>query len=377
MPQVQRLMESPEAAGLCREYRRDQVVDALRAELARMRDAILARRPVDDDAGSPAFFRRVLDALRATRQPSLRRVINATGVVLHTNLGRAPLPQEALAAIAGLAAGYCNLEFDLDGGQRGSRYDHVEALICRLTGAEAALVVNNCAAAVLLALTALARDGEVIASRGELIEIGGSFRMPDVIAQSGACLVEVGATNKTRLSDYAAAITPKTRVILKSHTSNYRIVGFSAQPERAALARLADEHGLVFMEDLGSGTFVDLRPFGLPEEPTVQQCLREGAGLLAFSGDKLLGGPQAGILAGRRDDIARLKKHPLLRALRIDKLSLAALEAVLRLHDLPAPERRLPVLDMLGAPPEALAARARRLARRLRAIPGLQVRIRR
>jgi L-seryl-tRNA(Ser) seleniumtransferase len=374
LPQLHKLLELPQAAVLCDRFRRKPTVDAVREELSQLRERMLAGESSGADAASPAFFEAVEQRLRKRQAPGLRRVVNATGVVLHTNLGRAPLAPEALAAISDLAGGYCNLEYDLPGGSRGSRHEHVQALLCRLTGAEAALVVNNCAAAVLLALMALARDGEVIVSRGELIEIGGSFRMPDVIAQSGAVLVEVGTTNKTRIEDYERAIGPRTRLILRSHPSNYRVVGFTAQPARAELAALARRHQLPLLEDLGSGTLVDLRRFGLPDEPTVQACVREGGGLVAFSGDKLLGGPQAGVIAGPAALVQALRSHPLHRALRIDKLSLAALEATLRLYDDSAPpESRVPALRMLAQTPAEIARRARVLARRLRReLPGLE-----
>ena len=378
LPQLQKLMELAPAAALLARFRRDQVVAALREELAALREALLAGRSLAMEAGSADFFEAVERRLQARAAPRLRRVVNATGVVLHTNLGRAPLAPQALAAIAELAGGYCNLEYELEEGARGSRQAHVEALLCRLTGAEAALAVNNCAAAVLLALMALARDGEVVVSRGELIEIGGSFRLPEVIAQSGARLVEVGTTNKTRIEDYEAAVGPQTRLILRSHPSNYRIVGFTAQPTRAQLAALADRHGVPLLEDLGSGTLVDLRRFGLPAEPTVQACVREGGGLVAFSGDKLLGGPQAGVIVGPAALVQALRQHPLQRALRIDKLSLLALEATLRLYDgAVPPEQCVPALRMLAEPQEAVGRRARLLARRLRRrVPGLACTVR-
>lgn len=378
LPQVQKLMEAPAATALCTRFRRERVVEAVRSELALLRQAALAGVPVEGAAQAPGFFAGVERRLREAQRSGLRRVINATGVVLHTNLGRAPLAPEALAALSAVAGGYSNLEFDLDEGVRGSRHAHVEGLLARLTGAEAALVVNNCAAAVLLALMALARGGEVVVSRGELIEIGGSFRLPDVIAQSGATLVEVGTTNKTRLADYERAIGPQTRLVLRSHPSNYRVVGFTEQPARAELAELARSRGLPLLEDLGSGTLVDLRRFGLPAEPTVQACVREGGGLVAFSGDKLLGGPQAGVLVGPAALVEPLRRHPLQRALRIDKLSLAALEATLRLYDDPGPaETRVPTLRMLAQTPKELTARARGLVRRLRrALPQLDCSVR-
>ena len=275
-----------------------------------------------------------------------------------------------------IAARPSNLELNLKTGKRGSRYDHAEALICQLTGAEAALIVNNCAAAVVLALMGTAAGRKVIASRGELIEIGGSFRLPDVIAQSGAELKEVGATNKTRLSDYADAVDGDTAVLLKSHTSNFRIVGFTSAPSRNDLAQLAAERDLILMEDLGSGVLIDLAPFGLRDEPVVADILKAGVDLVMFSGDKLLGGPQAGIIAGRADIIAGLRKHPLLRALRIDKLSLAALEATLRLYLPPHdPLARVPVLRALSQPLAEVESRAQRLAGSLAAVKGVDVEV--
>lgn len=373
LPQVHRLLESEEAVALCARFRRDLVTQAVRDELALLREMVLAGDALPADAFAAPFFARVQARLRIQQGARLQAVINASGVVLHTNLGRAPLAREAVQAVVATATGYCNLEYDLQRGERGSRQDHLEALVCRLTGAEAALVVNNCAAAVLLALTALARGGEVVVSRGELVEIGGAFRMPEVIAQSGARLVEVGTTNKTRLADYERALGPETRLVLRSHPSNYRVVGFTGQPSRAELGALARARGLPFLEDLGSGTLVDLRRFGLAAEPTVQACVREGGGLVAFSGDKLLGGPQAGLVVGPRALVQQLRQHPLARALRLDKLSLAALQATLRLYDGPAPPQDgVPTLRMLAQSQPEVARRARLLVRRLRrALPTL------
>lgn len=369
-------MDSAHGLRLCQVFRRQDVVAVIRGELEKIRWQILTGAEQAPDPWSPDFFEAVRQELLQRTRPSLVGVINATGIILHTNLGRAPLASEAFAAIKAAAQGYCNLEIDLEEGGRGSRYSHVEEILCRLTGAEAAIVVNNCAAAVLLSLTALAKGSEVVVSRGELIEIGGSFRMPDVIAQSGARMVEVGTTNKTRITDYENAINEHTRVILKSHSSNYRIIGFCAAAQRNELAGLANEKGLTFMEDLGSGTLVDLRRYGLPHEPTVQECLRAGAHVLTFSGDKLLGGPQAGLIVGRQKEIAELKKHALLRAMRIDKLSLAALEATLRLYELPTPpEQHIPVLRMLAANKAAIGRRTRRLAKALRTMPEVTCRI--
>ncbi|MEO0981715.1 MAG: L-seryl-tRNA(Sec) selenium transferase [Pseudomonadota bacterium] len=364
LPQVQALLETPGVAALAERYSRPETVDALRAALAEIRDALrtgaLERPP---SFAGDAFADAVAERIEAGRRANLRGAINATGIIIHTNLGRAPLAPEALEAIQAVAAGYSNLEMDLETGERGSRYTHVETLICELTGADAAIVVNNCAAAVLLSLTALASGRDVVASRGELIEIGGSFRLPDVIRQSGARLVEVGATNKTKRADYEQAIGEETAVLLKSHTSNFRIVGFTAAPSRADLSALARERGLVLVEDLGSGVLIDLSEHGLPDEPVVGDILKAGVDLVMFSGDKLLGGPQAGIIAGREDVVGRLRKHPMLRAMRIDKLSLAALEATLRLYRPPHdPLQCIPVLQALSAPVETVEARASKLA---------------
>jgi L-seryl-tRNA(Ser) seleniumtransferase len=310
------------------------------------------------------------------RTSSLRRVINATGIIIHTNIGRALLAPEALEAIQDAGRSYSNLELDLATGGRSSRHVHVEALLRELTGAEAAVVVNNCAAAVLACLTCIGAGREVVASRGELIEIGGSFRMPDVIAQSGARLREVGATNKTRLADYEAAIGPETAVLLKSHTSNFRIVGFTAKASRRELAELAHSKGVVMVEDLGSGVLIDLSRFGLVDEPNVRDILQEGVDLVTFSGDKLLGGPQCGVIAGRATIVAKLKSHPIVRAMRIDKLSLAALEATLRLYKAPNdPLERVPVLRALAESLMTVKARAEKLALSVAAVPGLGVEV--
>jgi L-seryl-tRNA(Ser) seleniumtransferase len=346
---------------------------ALRETLDQLRRDIRGGGVVDlPDFASEPFAHSLADRIKAARQPNLRPVINATGIIIHTNLGRARLAPEAQQAMDQIGARPSNLELNLKTGKRGSRYDHAEALICQLTGAEAALIVNNCAAAVVLALMGTAAGRKVIASRGELIEIGGSFRLPDVIAQSGAELKEVGATNKTRLSDYADAVDEDTAVLLKSHTSNFRIVGFTSAPSRNDLAQLAAERDLILMEDLGSGVLIDLAPFGLRDEPVVADILKAGVDLVMFSGDKLLGGPQAGIIAGRADTIAGLRKHPLLRALRIDKLSLAALEATLRLYLPPHdPLARVPVLRALSQPLAEVESRAQRLAVSLAAVKGV------
>jgi L-seryl-tRNA(Ser) seleniumtransferase len=321
-----------------------------RAELADRREAV--RAGATDSAD-------LVEGARARLRPQLRRVLNATGVVVHTNLGRAPLAEQARRAVAAAATGYSNLEYDLETGARGSRHDHVEALACELTGAEAAIVVNNCAAAVLLAVAALAGPGrEVVVSRGQLVEIGGGFRVPDVVAQAGSRLVEVGTTNRTRLEDYRSALGPDTAAVLRAHQSNFRTVGFV---EEAALEELIGL-GLPVIDDVGSGVLGEELAL-LAGEPPVRRSVRAGAALTAFSGDKLLGGPQAGLLVGTRAAVAACRSHPLARAVRIDKLSLAALEATLLLHRDPELARReLPVLAMLSADPELLRARAEALA---------------
>jgi L-seryl-tRNA(Ser) seleniumtransferase len=327
------------------------------------------RRRVAAGDGPPEdledLTKRILTLLAQTGPFSLRPVVNATGVVLHTNLGRALLSPLALERLALTGGAYSNLELDLASKERGSRYAHVEALLRRLTGAEDALVVNNNAAAVLLALETLAHGKQVIVSRGELIEIGGEFRIPDIMLRSGALLREVGATNRTHLRDYAEAIGPETALLLKVHTSNYRVVGFTAEVSSRELVELGRQRSLPVMEDLGSGSLIDLRPWGFPYEPTVQEVVASGVDLVSFSGDKLLGGPQAGIVVGRRELVARLKKNPWNRALRIDKLTLAALEATLYAYDAGRALETIPTLRMLTEPLADVRRRARRLLTRI------------
>jgi L-seryl-tRNA(Ser) seleniumtransferase len=303
--------------------------------------------------------RRLERACQREAASRLRHVINASGVILHTNLGRAPLSEAARRAITAEAARYCTLEYDLETGERGRRGRRVEELLTFLTGAEAAIVVNNCAAAALLILTALAQSGETIVSRGELVEIGGDFRVPDVMAQSGTRLVEVGATNRTRLADYSRAITENTRLIMRVHPSNYRIVGFTSAPALKELAHLAHEAGLPLYEDAGSGVLLDLSSFGLGDEPVISESIRAGADLVSFSGDKLLGAAQAGLIVGRRELVEKLRKHPLYRALRADKLALAALEATLDAYRRDNPFADVPVLRMLALTTDELEQRAR------------------
>ena len=357
LPSVDRLMNRPEIAALIGAHGRSMVLSVVREVLAASRpqlEAVAADTAFDLVQGITA-------RLQALMADSLRPVLNLTGTVLHTNLGRAPLPPEALEAIARVASGASNLEFDLATGRRGERDDHVAQWLCRLTGAPAAAVVNNNAAAVVLLLNALALRREVIVSRGELIELGGSFRLPDIMSRAGCRLREVGTTNRTHLRDFADAIGPQTALIMKVHASNYRIEGFTAEPDERELAELARQHRIPFVIDLGSGTLTDLTRFGLPAEPTPDQALANGADLVTFSGDKLLGGPQAGMLVGRADLIERIRRNPLKRAMRCDKLTLAALGAVLRLYA--NPDRlieRIPALRQLarpGAPIEALAQR--------------------
>ena len=307
--------------------------------------------------------------VREGARPRLRRVLNATGVVIHTNLGRSVLAEEAVRAAVLAAGGYCNLEYDLATGERGSRHSLVEGLIRELTGAEAAVVVNNNAAAVLLMLDALCKGGEVVVSRGQLVEIGGSFRIPDVMARSGAVLREVGTTNRTHLFDYENALNENTRALLRVHTSNYRIAGFHADVPLEDMATLARKHGLPLLEDLGSGSFVDFAPWGLPGEPTAREVLWVGADVVTFSGDKVLGGPQAGIIAGRSDLIEPIRGNQLMRALRCDKMTLAALEATLRLYlDPDKALARIPTLRRITMSPAELKRRAGRLARALRRV---------
>jgi L-seryl-tRNA(Ser) seleniumtransferase len=343
------LRDLPSVDELARELADPLAVAAARTVLERAREEIRAGADPGD------LSARLRAELATVRAPSLRRVLNATGVIVHTNLGRAPLADEALAQVVEAARGYSNLELDLREGVRGSRQDHVAAILRRLTGAEASLVVNNNAAAMLLALAALAEGREVIVSRGELIEIGDGFRIPDVLARSGARLVEVGTTNRTRARDYEKAVGSETALLLRVHQSNFRVVGFTELPQLAELAAIARRHALPLLDDLGSGVLDELAG-----EPSARESLAAGADLVCFSGDKLLGGPQAGIVVGRGELVERLRRHPLHRAVRADKLTLAALEGTLRTY-LEAPER-IPVLRMLGESTASVRARAERLA---------------
>jgi L-seryl-tRNA(Ser) seleniumtransferase len=364
LPSVERLLQTPQAAGLLAEYSHALVADALRQALEAARAAMRAGRPRPSD---DELLQRAGQALRQALEPSLRPAINATGVILHTNLGRAPLSEATRAAMAAAGQGYSNLEYDLTAGGRGSRYVHAEALLRRLTGAEAALVVNNNAGAVLLALSALARGREVIISRSQLIEIGGGFRIPEVMAQSGARLVEVGTTNRTRIADFERAITPDTALLMRAHPSNFRIVGFTEEPALADLCALGERRGLPVLDDLGSGALLDTAAYGLAHEPTVSESLAAGAALVTFSGDKLLGGPQAGIILGRRNLVEQLSHFPLTRALRVDKVTLAGVQANL-LHYLKGEaEREIPVWRMIARRPDELRQTAEAWAARLQA----------
>lgn len=373
LPAVHLVLGSPESEPLKARCSAEIATGLVGETLTALRQAILKTGSPEEASGldlsSAGVARQALAILTERQRPRLRRVLNATGVVLHTNLGRSPLAKTALEQAMGIAEGYSNLELELSTGERGSRYSHVQNLLSRLTGAEAAMAVNNNAGAVLLVISALAAGREVIVSRGELVEIGGSFRIPEVMSQGGGILREVGTTNKTHLFDYERAIGPQTAALMKVHTSNFRLVGFTQGADRAELVTLGRRYGLPVLEDLGSGMLIPMADLGLElgpgleSEPTVQQSLAAGVDLVTFSGDKLLGGPQAGIIAGRRDLVEACRRHPLTRALRIDKLTLAALEGTLRLYlDPERAVREIPTLRMLGRCQDELRGRAEVLA---------------
>lgn len=370
LPAVDELLRDPQIQTHLRNFSKDLIVHCIRDVLEKKRRAILESGDEQQAAAVETHPVHILasveEALAEATTPSLQPVINATGVVLHTNLGRAPLAQEALESIEAIARNYSNLEFDLTTGERGSRATHVEETLCRISGAESALIVNNNAGAVLLALNSLAEGREVIVSRGQLVEIGDSFRIPDVMKKSGAALVEVGTTNRTHLTDYEQAINERTALLLRVHPSNFRVLGFAAEVSLKELVALGQSKGLPVMEDLGSGCFVNLAEYGLTPEPTVQEAVEDGAAVVTFSGDKLLGGPQAGILVGKKKILDLLKKNPLNRALRIDKLTLAGLDSTLRFYlNQTQALSKIPVLRMLTLPVEVLDKRAKGLRHKL------------
>ncbi|MBI5956343.1 MAG: L-seryl-tRNA(Sec) selenium transferase [Chloroflexi bacterium] len=362
LPSIDRLLKEAAIAGLVAEYSHDTVVALLREGLEEIRGRAQAGAPLPPQA---ALVAELISRVKGGLKPTLCPVINATGVIIHTNLGRAPLSQEAIAAIETIAQGYSNLEFDLESGERGSRHSHLRDLLARLAGAQEAMVVNNNASAVLLALSTLAKGKEVIVSRGQAVEIGGGFRIPDVMRQSGARLVEVGTTNRTYLKDYEEAIGPRTGLLLRVHSSNFRIIGFAESVSIEELARLGRERGLPVLDDVGSGALLDTAQFGLAHEPMPQESLRAGVTLACFSGDKLLGGPQAGIIVGDKDAIERLRRNHLARAVRVDKFTLAALQATLLHYLRGEAQAKIPVWQMISRPLEAIADQAAEWALRL------------
>lgn len=371
VPSAHGMLELPAVIDLIEKHGKTLVTDAVRVAQAEIRDLLSKtgeQALIETDEG--AIVVRIKDRLAELTEISLRPVLNLTGTVLHTNLGRAPLPDEAIQAVAAVAGGAANLEYDLVAGRRGERDSHVEKQVCRMTGAEAATIVNNNAAAVLLVLNSLALRKEVLVSRGELIEIGGAFRLPDIMARAGCKLREVGTTNRTHTRDFFEGLGPRTAMILKAHTSNFSIMGFSANADEGDLAVLAKEANIPFVIDLGSGSLIDIAQFGLPHEPTVKETLARGADLVTFSGDKLLGGPQCGVIAGRRDLVARINKNPMKRALRVDKMTIAALSVMLGLYADPARAvQKIPALRLLARSESEI----RGLAERLRPVVSIRL----
>lgn len=378
IPKVDILLEETATQEWIAAYGREIVMSAIREELEALRELIgEAEGEKQAETAVQGLRDRIHSRLLRLHTPHVQKLINGTGTILHTNLGRAPISRAQAERLVDIVTGYSNLEYNLEQGRRGERYAHFEELLCRITGAEAAMVVNNNASAVMLILSTMAKGGEVVVSRGELVEIGGKFRIPDVMEQSGANLVEVGTTNKTHLDDYEEAITEETRALLKVHTSNYRIVGFSESVSSEELKPVAEKHGIPIIEDLGSGSLIDLSRYGLSYEPTVQDTIRAGVDVVCFSGDKLLGGPQAGIIVGKREYINRMKKNQLTRALRVDKFTVTALELVLL--DYLSEERameRIPVLRMISESPDSVRERAEKLRVNLSELfPMLELRL--
>ncbi|MEK6323021.1 MAG: L-seryl-tRNA(Sec) selenium transferase [Acidobacteriota bacterium] len=392
LPSIERLLERPLASQLFAAFGRARVRDLLREITEEIRLEITDQSKVQSPKSKVAvtqtldFGLGTLDlvaeverrlTVRAAQcaQPSLRRIINATGVIIHTNLGRAPLARDAVEAVSEAAAHYSNLEYDLKRGERGQRETHCQELLTRLAGSEGAVVANNNAAAVLLVLNTLAEGGEVIVSRGELIEIGGSFRIPDVMEKSGAILREVGTTNRTRIADYQCAINERTRLILRVHPSNYRIIGFTERPSAREIADLATRTGIPSFEDLGSGCLIDLSPYGVKDEPVVAESLKAGISVVSFSGDKMLGGPQAGVIAGSREIIDRVRSNPLMRALRVDKMTYAAVEATLRLYERGVALSEVPVIRAIATTREKIAERAARFGESIAGLANGRVKV--
>lgn len=373
IPSVDELLRKDEIERLLFVYPRTAVVEGIREYLKEYRKLVLSLEEGADTAviNDEYLVNGIIDRVHEMMRNNLIKVVNATGIVLHTNLGRSPLSSGLKDSLWKIASGYSNLEMDLESGERGSRYSHVEDIICKLTGAPAAMVVNNNAAAVMLVLSTMAKGREVVVSRGQLVEIGGSFRVPDVMEQSGASLVEIGTTNKTHLSDYERAVNENTAALMKVHTSNYRILGFTSEVESEDLVKLGRKLGMPVIEDLGSGMLMELTQYGLPYEPTVQHAVKAGMDVVTFSGDKMLGGPQAGIIVGKKEYIDSMKKNPLTRAIRIDKLTLAALEGTLRLYlDSELAVKEIPVLKMLTYSGDELNKKAKRLIGKLKRSMG-------